>query len=134
MRKNSLIVSLVIIFTGLIIGGILMFNRQENESKQSYKREQNRIVEHISNNYKNINKVEFTSIEENLKTGYWNFEIIINDNLYVAFSEKGFGGEITHSVTHTELSRGNRLEKQNMELTKQNSNVEIVYFEEPKDD
>ncbi|MFU2223315.1 hypothetical protein [Streptococcus pluranimalium] len=51
MKKNSLIVGLVIIFISLIIGGVLMFNSQEKQREQNYRREQDRIVKYFVENY-----------------------------------------------------------------------------------
>ncbi|HEM6116178.1 TPA: hypothetical protein U2C09_000739 [Streptococcus suis] len=85
MRKHSLIVGLVIIFISLIIGGVLMFNSQEKQREQNYRREQDRMVKYLVSNYEEINKVEFTEIDYNEVAGTYSFYAIINDKIIFEF-------------------------------------------------
>ncbi|MFU2181407.1 DUF1433 domain-containing protein [Streptococcus pluranimalium] len=130
MRKNSLIVGSVIIFIGLIIGGILMFNRQENESKQSYKREQDQIVKYLSQNYRDIKKIEFTRIEKNVKTGYWNVDLTVNSTYYISISTVNFSDDI-EVTDHIAKSKGNELVVNKNDIAEiKISEIKVIYFDE----
>ena len=63
MKKHSLIVGFVIIFTGLIIGEVLMFNNEETKKIQNYKREQDRIVKYFVEHYELSNGDAIKNIE-----------------------------------------------------------------------
>ncbi|WP_115130087.1 DUF1433 domain-containing protein [Streptococcus pluranimalium] len=130
MRKNSLIVGLVIIFTGLIIGGVLMFNRRENESKQSYKREQDQIVKYLSQNYRDIKKIEFTRIEKNVKTGYWNVDLTVNSTYYISISTVNFSDDI-EVTDHIAKSKANELVLNKNDISEiKISEIKVIYFDE----
>ncbi|MFU2181405.1 hypothetical protein ACM0P9_03930 [Streptococcus pluranimalium] len=129
MKKNSLIVGLVIIFISLIIGGVLMFNSQEKQREQNYRREQDRMVKYLVSNYEEINKVEFTEIDYNEVAGTYSFYAIINDKITVDFTLWKLGGEIDMSELSSRNS-GNYLEKMKKSGEKSRiSDVQIIYME-----
>ncbi|MGT2625403.1 hypothetical protein [Streptococcus thoraltensis] len=131
MRKNSLIVSLVVIFTGLIIGGVIMFNSFPSKDESKYKEEQDRIVQYIENHVgltdgKPVSKIEFIEFKQNDMTGTWRITTKINETYKISFTEDELGGEIeTSNYSPKEF-------KENDDILENNiiDNVEIDYFEE----
>ena len=74
MRKNSLIVSLVIILIVFLIGGCHM-----KEKETLTKRQQDNVVKRITRDY-DIQSIEFTELNKNQDTGTYLLNIRINSN------------------------------------------------------
>ena len=74
MKKNSLIVSLVIILIVFLIGGCRM------KAKETLtKRQQDNVVRGIARNY-DIKSIKFTKINRDSKTGSYHLLFIINNH------------------------------------------------------
>ncbi|AXJ12862.1 hypothetical protein Sp14A_09410 [Streptococcus pluranimalium] len=107
-----------------------MFNRRENESKQSYKREQDQIVKYLSQNYRDIKKIEFTRIEKNVKTGYWNVDLTVNSTYYISISTVNFSDDI-EVTDHIAKSKANELVLNKNDISEiKISEIKVIYFDE----
>ncbi|AXJ12869.1 hypothetical protein [Streptococcus pluranimalium] len=125
MKKNSLIVSLVIILIVCLIGGCRMFGNKEEEVK--YKKDQDRMVEYLGNHYKGVKKIEFKNFEKNIETGYYTSVAEIDDKFEVMFYERGIGGEISLDyytkdfiIKYPKISESNNLK----------SDIKVIYYGE----
>ena len=131
-RKKWGIIALVI----CIIGGIVMFslNHQKDKTLEEKMRiEQDRMALYLVSHYEKVEKIEFTSFQQNKLTGTWTSNAIVNDEIFVTFSvqnlmtedEIGFG-------QHISQSNGNKLiEKENPEVINSDSlmsNITIIYW------
>ena len=131
-HKKWGIIALVI----CIIGGIIMFslNQQKEKTMEEKMRiEQDRMALYLVSHYEKVEKIEFTSFQQNKLTGTWTSNAIVNDEIFVTFSvqnlmtedEIGFG-------QHISQSNGNKLiERDNPEVINSDSlmsNITVIYW------
>ena len=131
-RKKWGIIVLVI----CIIGGIVMFSLNQQKEKtleEKMRIEQDRMALYLVSHYEKVEKIEFTSFQQNKLTGTWNSNAIVNDEIFVTFSvqnlmtedEIGFG-------QHISQSNGNKLiERENPEVINSDSlmsNITVIYW------
>ena len=131
-RKKWGIIALVI----CIIGGIVMFSLNQQKEKtleEKMRIEQDRMALYLVSHYEKVEKIEFTSFQQNKLTGTWNSNAIVNDEIFVTFSvqnlmtedEIGFG-------QHISQSNGNKLiERDNPEVINSDSlmsNITVIYW------
>ena len=131
-HKKWGIIALVI----CIIGGIIMFSlnyQKEKTMEEKMRIEQDRMALYLVSHYEKVEKIEFTSFQQNKLTGTWNSNAIVNDEIFVTFSvqnlmtedEIGFG-------QHISQSNGNKLiERDNSGVINSDSlmsNIKIIYW------
>ena len=131
-RKKWGIITLVI----CIIGGIVMFSlnhQKEKTLEEKMRIEQDRMALYLVSHYEKVEKIEFTSFQQNKLTGTWNSNAIVNDEIFVTFSvqnlmaedEIGFG-------QHISQSNGNKLiERENSKVINSDSlmsNITVIYW------
>ena len=131
-HKKWSIIALVI----CVIGGIVMFSlnhQKEKTLEEKIRIEQERMVLYLVNHYEKVEKIEFTSFQQNKLTGTWTSNAIVNDEIFVTFSvqnltaedEIGFG-------QHISQSNGNKLiERENPEVINSDSlmsNITVIYW------
>lgn len=131
-RKKWGIIALVI----CIIGGIVMFSLNQQKEKtleEKMRIEQDRMALYLVSHYEKVEKIEFTSFQQNKLTGTWTSNAIVNDEIFVTFSvqnlmtedEIGFG-------QHISQSNGNKLiERENPEVINSDSlmsNITVIYW------
>ena len=126
-RKKWGIIALAI----CIIGGIVMFSLNHPKEKtleEKMRIEQDRMALYLVSHYEKVEKIEFTSFQQNKLTGTWNSNAIVNDEIFVTFSvqnlmtedEIGFG-------QHISQSNGNKLiERENPEVINSDSLMSII--------
>ncbi|EEY79249.1 hypothetical protein I6L85_10335 [Streptococcus gordonii] len=131
-RKKWGIIALVI----CIIGGVIMFSLNQQKEKtleEKMRIEQDRMALYLVSHYEKVEKIEFTSFQQNKLTGTWTSNAIVNDEIFVTFSvqnlmtedEIGFG-------QHISQSNGNKLiERENPEVINSDSlmsNITVIYW------
>ena len=131
-RQKWGIIALVI----CIIGGIVMFSlnhQKEKTLEEKMRIEQDRMALYLVSHYEKVEKIEFTSFQQNKLTGTWTSNAIVNDEIFVTFSvqnlmtedEIGFG-------QHISQSNGNKLiERDNPEVINSDSlmsNITVIYW------
>ena len=131
-RKKWGIIALVI----CIIGGIVMFSLNQQKEKtleEKMRIEQDRMALYLVSHYEKVEKIEFTSFQQNKLTGTWTSNAIVNEEIFVTFSvqnlmtedEIGFG-------QHISQSNGNKLiERDNPEVINSDSlmsNITVIYW------
>ena len=131
-HKKWGIIALVI----CIIGGVIMFSLNQQKEKtleEKMRIEQDRMALYLVSHYEKVEKIEFTSFQQNKLTGTWTSNAIVNDEIFVTFSvqnlmtedEIGFG-------QHISQSNGNKLiERENPEVINSDSlmsNITVIYW------
>ena len=131
-RKKWGIIALVI----CIIGGVVMFSLNQQKEKtleEKMRIEQDRMALYLVSHYEKVEKIEFTSFQQNKLTGTWTSNAIVNDEIFVTFSvqnlmtedEIGFG-------QHISQSNGNKLiERDNPKVINSDSlmsNITVIYW------
>ena len=131
-HKKWGIIALVI----CIIGGIVMFSlnhQKEKTLEEKMRIEQDRMALYLVSHYEKVEKIEFTSFQQNKLTGTWNSNAIVNDEIFVTFSvqnlmtedEIGFGQHISQSNWNKLIERDNPEVINSDSLM---SNITVIYW------
>ena len=124
----SIITRIILAFIAFIVIIIVFaFNYETGEDKGKIRKDQERIVEYIKekvelNDNEAIKKIEFKGYEENFSTGYWSYDIILNDKITISFLVKGLGGELL-----VETYKGGKLKFLETNKNYNNGSVEVIY-------
>ena len=131
-HKKWGIIALVI----CIIGGIVMFSlnhQKEKTLEEKMRIEQDRMALYLVSHYEKVEKIEFTSFQQNKLTGTWNSNAIVNDEIFVTFSVQNLMTEDEIGFRqHISQSNGNKLiERDNPEVINSDSlmsNITVIYW------
>ena len=115
----------IIAFFVIIIA--FAFNYESGEDKGKIRKDEDRIVEYIKekvelNNKEELRKIEFKEYEKNNSTGYWTYDVILNDKITIIFLVRGLGGELL-----VETYKGGKLKFLETNKESNISSLEVVY-------
>lgn len=115
----------IVAFFVIII--VFAFNYETGEDKGKIRKDQERIVEYIKEkveleNKEEIKKIKFVDYEKNTSTGFWRYEVIINDKIRLTFTAWRQRAEVYLSY----VDKGNINLLENKKNTNE-SNIEIIY-------
>ena len=115
----------IVAFFVIII--VFTFNYETGEDKREIRKDQDRIVEYIKEkvelqNKEEIKKIKFVDYEKNTSTGFWRYEVIINDNIILAFTAWRQREEVYLSY----VDKGNINLLENKKNTNE-PNIEVIY-------
>ena len=115
----------IVAFFMIII--VFAFNYETGEDKGKIRKDQERIVEYIKekvelNDNEAIKKIEFKGYEENFSTGYWSYDVILNNKITISFLLKGLGGELL-----VETYKGGKLKFLETNKKYNNGSAEVIY-------
>ena len=115
----------IVAFFMIII--VFAFNYETGEDKGKIRKDQERIVEYIKekvelNDNEEIKKIEFKGYEENFSTGYWSYDVILNDKITISFLVRGLGGELL-----VETYKGGKLKFLETNKKYNNGSAEVIY-------
>ena len=119
-----IILGIVAIFVIIIVFAV---GTNSSEDKRKIRQDQERIVEYIKekvelNDNEAIKKIEFKGYEENFSTGYWSYDVILNDKITISFLVKGLGEELL-----VEIYKGGKLKFLETNKKYNNGNAEVIY-------
>ena len=119
------IISGIVAFFMIII--VFAFNYETGEDKGKIRKDQERIVEYIKekvelNDNEEIKKIEFKGYEENFSTGYWSYDVILNNKITISFLVRGLGGELL-----IETYKGGKLKFLETNKKYNNGSAEVIY-------
>lgn len=119
------IISGIVAFFMIII--VFAFNYETGEDKGKIRKDQERIVEYIKekvelNDNEEIKKIEFKGYEENFSTGYWSYDVILNNKITISFLVRGLGGELL-----VETYKGGKLKFLETNKKYNNGSAEVIY-------
>ena len=129
MRKAIKIALTTMVILCMMLGAMYWF-KSHQEEKRLIRQEQERMVEYTLENYEDVKKIEFTSFEQNLSTGFWHAGAMINDNIYVSYTVANLSkkGKIWIGF-HVTDSQGRELKKRSKKREKEIENINIIYKE-----
>ncbi|CYV10376.1 membrane protein [Streptococcus suis] len=126
----------LVLFTSLLflsIGGMMMFNfhrmSEEEKLQAQIRKEQERMVLYAVNHYEEIEKIEFTSFEENKMTGSWSAGATINNEYLVTFKAFGFAGDLGMNQSGSKITGGHLIKKAVQTDISNIGHVEVIYLE-----
>lgn len=119
-----IILGIVAIFMIIMVFAI---GTNSSEDKRKIRQDQERIVEYIKekvelNDNEAIKKIEFKGYEENFSTGYWSYDVILNDKITISFLVRGLGGELL-----VETYKGGKLKFLETNKKYNNGSAEVIY-------
>ena len=119
------IISGIVAFFMIII--VFAFNYETGEDKGKIRKDQERIVEYIKekvelNDNEEIKRIEFKGYEENFSTGYWSYDVILNNKITISFLVRGLGGELL-----IETYKGGKLKFLETNKKYNNGSAEVIY-------
>ena len=119
-----IILGIVAIFVIIIVFAV---GTNSSEDKRKIRQDQERIVEYIKekvelNDNEEIKKIEFKGYEENFSTGYWSYDVILNNKITISFLVRGLGGELL-----IETYKGGKLKFLETNKKYNNGSAEVIY-------
>ena len=88
--------------------------------------EQDRIVRYTVQNYEDVKKIEFKSVEQNLSSRGWAIHAVINDDINIEYmlSKLGENADISMIYDMNEIKR-----KEQKNIDESLKKVEVIYVE-----
>ena len=113
--------------TCLVLLTVFTAGCMEKVDKKAVRQDQDRIVEYIKEkvelqNKEEIKKIKFVDYEKNTSTGFWRYEVIINDKIRLTFTAWRQRMEVYLSY----VDKGNINLLENKKNTNE-SNIEVIY-------
>ena len=113
--------------TCLVLLTVFTTGCTDKVDKKIIRQDQDRIVEYIKDkveleNKEEIKKIKFVDYEKNTSTGFWRYEVIINDKIRLTFTAWRQRAEVYLSY----VDKGNINLLENKKNTNE-SNIEIIY-------
>ena len=113
--------------TCLVLLTVFITGCTDKVDKKAVRQDQDRIVEYIKEkvelqNKEEIKKIKFVDYEKNTSTGFWRYEVIINDKIRLTFTAWRQRAEVYLSY----VDKGNINLLENKKNTNE-SNIEIIY-------
>ena len=113
--------------TCLVLLTVFTAGCTEKVDKKAVRQDQDRIVEYIKEkvelqNKEEIKKIKFVDYEKNTSTGFWRYEVIINDKIRLTFTAWRQRMEVYLSY----VDKGNINLLENKKNTNE-SNIEVIY-------
>ena len=113
--------------TCLVLLTVFTTGCTDKVDKKAVRQDQDRIVEYIKEkvelqNKEEIKKIKFVDYEKNTSTGFWRYEVIINDKIILIFTAWRQRAEVYLSY----VDKGNINLLENKKNTNE-SNIEVIY-------
>ena len=125
---KSIIGRIILAFVAfIVIITIYGLYGETGEDKGKIRKDQDRIVEYIKEkveleNKEEIKKIKFVDYEKNTSTGFWRYEVIINDKIILTFTAWRQRMEVYLSY----VDKGNINLLENKKNTNE-CNIEVIY-------
>ena len=115
----------IVAFFVIII--VFVFNYETGEDKGKIRKDEDRIVEYIKEkveleNKEEIKKIKFVDYEKNISTGFWRYDVVINNKIDLHFTSWREREKVVLSATKE--GDINLIENKN---NINESNIEVIY-------
>ena len=113
--------------TCLVLLTVFTTGCADKVDKKAVRQDEDRIVEYIKEkveleNKEEIKKIKFVDYEKNTSTGFWRYEVIINDKIIIIFTAWRQRAEVY--LSYVDKGNINLLENKN---NINESNIEVIY-------
>ena len=121
------ITRVLVSITCLVLLTVFTTGCADKVDKKAVRQDQDRIVEYIKDkveleNKEEIKKIKFVDYEKNTSTGFWRYEVIINDKIILTFTAWRQRMEVYLSY----VDKGNINLLENKKNTNE-PNIEVIY-------
>ena len=115
-----------IAFIMIIIVYAFVGNSEDKRDIKNIREEQNRVVRYTVQNFEDVKKIEFKSVEQNLSSKGWVIHAVINDNINVEYmlNKLGENSDISMIYDMNEIKR-----KEQKNIDESLKKVEVIYVE-----
>ena len=112
--------------TCLVLLTIFTTGCADKRDIKNIREEQNRVVRYTVQNFEDVKKIEFKSVEQNLSSKGWVIHAVINDNINVEYmlNKLGENSDISMIYDMNEIKR-----KEQKNIDESLKKVEVIYVE-----
>ena len=112
--------------TCLVLLTVFTTGCADKVDKNTLKKEQERMVEYTLQNFEDVKKIEFKSVEQNLSSRGWAIHAVINDDINIEYmlSKLGENADISMIYDMNEIKR-----KEQKNIDESLKKVEVIYVE-----
>ena len=99
---------------------------EDKRDMKKIREEQDRIVRYTVQNFEDVKKIEFKSVEQNLSSRGWAIHAVINDDINIEYmlSKLGENADISMIYDMNEIKR-----KEQKNIDESLKKVEVIYVE-----
>ena len=112
--------------TCLVLLTVFTTGCEDKRDIKNIREEQNRVVRYTVQNFEDVKKIEFNSVEQNLSSKGWVIHAVINDNINVEYmlNKLGENSDISMIYDMNEIKR-----KEQKNIDESLKKVEVIYVE-----
>ena len=112
--------------TCLVLLTVFTTGCEDKRDIKNIREEQNRVVRYTVQNFEDVKKIEFKSVEQNLSSKGWGIHAVINDNINVEYmlNKLGENSDISMIYDMNEIKR-----KEQKNIDESLKKVEVIYVE-----
>ena len=120
------IARVLVSITCLVLLTVFTIGCADKIDKKTLRHEQERMVEYTLQNFEDVKKIEFKSVEQNLSSRGWAIHAVINDDINIEYmlSKLGENADISMIYDMNEIKR-----KEQKNIDESLKKVEVVYVE-----
>ena len=120
------IAKVLVSITCLVLLTVFVIGCGDKIDRKTIRKEQERMVEYTVQNYEDIKKIEFKSVEQNLSSRGWAIHAVINDDINIEYmlSKLGENADISMIYDMNEIKR-----KEQKNIDESLKKVEVIYVE-----
>jgi lipoprotein len=120
------IARVLVSITCLVLLTVFTIGCADKIDKKTLRHEQERMVEYTLQNFEDVKKIEFKSVEQNLSSRGWAIHAVINDDINIEYmlSKLGENADISMIYDMNEIKR-----KEQKNIDESLKKVEVIYVE-----
>ena len=120
------ITRVLVSITCLVLLTVFTIGCADKIDKKTLRHEQERMVEYTLQNFEDVKKIEFKSVEQNLSSRGWAIHAVINDDINIEYmlSKLGENADISMIYDMNEIKR-----KEQKNIDESLKKVEVIYVE-----
>ena len=120
------IAKVLVSITYLVLLTVFTIGCADKIDKKTLRHEQERMVEYTLQNFEDVKKIEFKSVEQNLSSRGWAIHAVINDDINIEYmlSKLGENADISMIYDMNEIKR-----KEQKNIDESLKKVEVIYVE-----
>ena len=120
------IARVLVSITCLVLLTVFTIGCADKIDKKTLRHEQERMVEYTLQNFEEVKKIEFKSVEQNLSSRGWAIHAVINDDINIEYmlSKLGENADISMIYDMNEIKR-----KEQKNIDESLKKVEVIYVE-----
>ena len=120
------ITKVLVSITCLVLLTVFTTGCADKIDRKTLRKEQERMVEYTLQNFEDVKKIEFKSVEQNLSSRGWAIHAVINDDINIEYMLSKLGENADISMIY-DMNEIKRREQKNIDESLKK--VEVIYVE-----